>query len=382
MLSIVVPIYNADKYLRQCVGSIIGQSYQEFELILVDDGSEDDSLQICREYASRDKRIKLVLGNHKGPFYARKKGVENATGDYVTFVDADDFLAYDAYSLAKMDMAEGIEIIAFDIYRYFDEENIRYDKGLMPEGIYQKKDIEKQLFSTMIWNAEKESYGIDPSLCNKIFKSTLLKDGYSKLKNIEIHYGEDVAVIYPLIANAKSLHMHHKAYYYHRQRPMGLLPSYIEDKKYLNKLYELYVILSDNMSFDPVFQKQIDLFYINSANLVKKKYGLSTYSKDEIFPFDQVQKGSQVVIYGAGNIGQLYMRQLKQLNYCQVVLWVDQNYKQSEKDISSLELIRETAYDQLVIAIADPNIRKRVYEYLNEIGVPTSKIVRRIGDDT
>ena len=76
------------------------------------------------------------------------------------------------------------------------------------------------------------------------------------------------------------------------------------------------------------------------------------------------------------------MRQLKQLNYCQVVLWVDQNYKQSEKDISSLELIRETAYDQLVIAIADPNIRKRVYEYLNEIGVPTSKIVRRIGDDT
>lgn len=382
MLSIVVPIYNADKYLRQCVDSIIGQSYQDFELILVDDGSEDDSLQICREYASKDKRIKLVLGNHKGPFYARKKGVENATGDYVTFVDADDFLASDAYVLAEKDMAEDVEIIAFDIYRYFDEDNIRFDKSLVPEGIYQKKDIEKQLFSTMIWDEKEESFGIDPSLWSKVYKSTLLKDIYSKLKNIEFHYGEDVAVIYPLIANANSLNIHHKAYYYHRQRPKGLLPSYIEDKKYLNKLYELYVILSDNMSFDPVFQKQIDLFYINSANLVKKKYGLPTYSKYEIFPFDQVKKGSRVVIYGAGNIGQLYMWQLEQLNYCHVVLWVDQKYKQLEGDINSPELIRKTAYDQLVIAIVDPNIRKRVYEYLDEIGVPTNKIVRRIGDDT
>lgn len=92
MISIIVPIYNAERYLRQCLDSVIDQDYRDLELLLIDDGSVDSSLEICREYAEKDNRVTVVQKQNSGVSDTRNVGLDHATGDYVLFVDADDYL--------------------------------------------------------------------------------------------------------------------------------------------------------------------------------------------------------------------------------------------------------------------------------------------------
>ena len=96
-LSVIVPIYNVEQYLKKCLNSIVNQTYKDLEIILVDDGSPDGCPQLCDEYASLDNRIKVIHKKNGGLSSARNAGLDIATGDYVTFVDSDDYLETDIY---------------------------------------------------------------------------------------------------------------------------------------------------------------------------------------------------------------------------------------------------------------------------------------------
>lgn len=97
MLTIIVPIYNTENYLSECIDSILNQSYKDIELILINDGSTDNSSSICDEYSSKDKRIKVIHIENRGVSYARNTGLSIAKGEYITFVDSDDFVSNDIY---------------------------------------------------------------------------------------------------------------------------------------------------------------------------------------------------------------------------------------------------------------------------------------------
>ena len=92
LISIIVPVYKAEKYLSECIDSIISQTYENFELILIDDGSPDNSGKICDEYAEKDKRIKVIHKENAGVSSARNIGLDNASGEYIAFIDSDDFV--------------------------------------------------------------------------------------------------------------------------------------------------------------------------------------------------------------------------------------------------------------------------------------------------
>lgn len=375
LLSVVVPVYNVEPYIEECIESVVNQSYSNFELLLVDDGSTDNSLSMCKKYASEDSRVKVISQHHSGPFEARKSGVLQSKGDYITFLDADDFIDETSYVLAVNDMENAVDVIVFDILRYFNEEEVRFDTGLLDEKIYTRSEIEHMIFPIMIWDERYGKAAIDPSLVNKVYKADLLKHYYTVSHDIKFHYGEDVAVVYPVLKEATSIAVHHEAYYYHRQRNKGEIAPYIKDEKYMDKLYALYRCLVTDLGEEKTFRKQIDLFYMHSIELVKQKYGIPQNLPDVIFPFDKVNKGEKIVLYGAGNIGRLYMKQLSRCSYCDVTQWVDQNYKQLEECISSPEEIMSADYEKIVIAIADLSIINKVVDYLVNSGVDRDKIV-------
>lgn len=120
-ISVIVPIYNSEKYLRQCLNSILGQSFPFFELILIDDGSSDSSREICTEYLTKDSRISLYLQKHKGVGPARNMGLKLATGEYLSFLDSDDFFEPDMleklYGCAEKHNSD----IVFYWYQKFDD---------------------------------------------------------------------------------------------------------------------------------------------------------------------------------------------------------------------------------------------------------------------
>lgn len=109
-ISVIVPIYNAAKYLRQCIESVLSQSFTDFELILMDDGSTDSSLAICREYEAADARVRVIHQENRGVCAARNAGMDASKGKFITFVDADDYLAPDALQHMIKGIGQGGDI--------------------------------------------------------------------------------------------------------------------------------------------------------------------------------------------------------------------------------------------------------------------------------
>lgn len=375
-IGIVVPIYNAELYLEKCISSILEQSYSNFELVLVNDGSTDNSGRICDYYVGMDKRVKVIHQNNQGVLYARYIGLKSLECDYATFLDADDWIAKDTYENVLSYMEQGIDVISFRIIRYFDDSYQYTSLNNYHQGLYNKQQIEEMIFPTMIWNITKGTYGIDPSICNKIIKKNLLLDELNKVKNLNIFYGQDVAVMYPLMLQVKSLFITNNCSYYHRQRKGKEIAPYFLDKDYYKKLYLLYEYLSEQCKEHIEFTKQIDYFYVYSVKLRLWIYG-DKKRDGELFPFDKIPKGSKIILYGASGLGQLYHEQFLKINYGTILAWVDKNYDKYQefgvKDIACISTIKD--FDYIVIAVIYQETAESIKNNLIYMGVEEEKIV-------
>lgn len=219
LFSVIVPIYNVEKYIRQCIESILNQSYKDFELILVDDGSKDDCPKLCDEYGKKDERIKVIHKQNGGLVSARKEGVKIARGDYVVAVDGDDFVAdnilktfYDILSVEKYDL------VCCGYYEYLNDDKIIAVKHKY-HGIYSRNRIENEIFSRLITGENGKRF--PPSMWAKAFKREL----YTTIQldvDDKISIGEDSCVVYPFIYNADSLFVSEECLYFYRQNDASL----------------------------------------------------------------------------------------------------------------------------------------------------------------
>lgn len=147
LISIIIPVYNVEKYLRSCLDSIIEQSYKNIEIILINDGSKDSSAEICDEYALIDSRIKVVHKKNEGVSSARNIGIEMATGEYISFVDSDDWTTPESYSILaeKIILANKPDIIRFNAYK-----NNSIINPLPLNGVLKDKDLREKFVYPMI----------------------------------------------------------------------------------------------------------------------------------------------------------------------------------------------------------------------------------------
>ena len=216
--SIIVPIYNVECYIKKCIDSILTQTYNNWELILVDDGSPDNSEAICKSYA--DNRIKYIKKENGGLVSARKAGAEIASGDYVICLDGDDWL----HKLALEKIAHEInennkpDIICFGIIYAFSNKEIE-TKVRNRSGYYNKNEIISEVFPMLI-QRENATY-FAPSLCGKAISLKLYKEQQMAVPN-DLLIGEDGACTIPCVYLAKSLYIMDDYLYYYRQLPTSM----------------------------------------------------------------------------------------------------------------------------------------------------------------
>lgn len=170
-LSIIVPVFNTEKYLRECVDSILAQTFTDFELILVDDGSKDSSLEICKEYEKKDKRVKVIHQENGGPGKARNKGLENATGEWIGFVDSDDWIEKETYETAlNIAKQKNADLVQWELAMEYSEKSVlnkcKPDGFFTAEqsGEYYRSVVYASIFMRKIIEENKIHFPIDSSL--------------------------------------------------------------------------------------------------------------------------------------------------------------------------------------------------------------------------
>ena len=179
-VSVIVPIYNVEKYLDKCINSLRNQTLNDIEIILVDDESPDNCPYICDKYAALDSRIKVIHKKNEGLGYARNSGLKISTGEYIVFVDSDDYIELDTlekcYFIAK---ENDYDFVKYNLIRHEKKNNKIFKiNSPLETGIYDENRIKSKILLPMIGilpNQEGDSY-VNCSSCNFLYKSSIIKD--------------------------------------------------------------------------------------------------------------------------------------------------------------------------------------------------------------
>lgn len=211
LISVIVPIYNVEKYLDRCVDSIINQTYKNLEIILVDDGSPDNCPKMCDDYAEKDSRIKVVHKENGGLSDARNVGMEVATGEYVSFIDSDDYVSLDFYeTLLETIVDNDSDIVECGVVKFYENEKFdKYNDDLKVTN-YDTVDaldglINENPFKQHVWN--------------KLYKSNIALDIPYAVGKLN----EDEFWTYQIFGKAKKVTRINKTMYYYFQRGSSIM---------------------------------------------------------------------------------------------------------------------------------------------------------------
>jgi glycosyltransferase involved in cell wall biosynthesis len=381
LISIIVPIYKVEKYLEQCIQSLISQTYSNIEIILVNDGSPDSCSHICDEYKKQDTRIKVIHKENEGLVSARKAGIAVANGEYIGFVDGDDWVESKMYEdLMHYALKYNTDVVAAGYKEELDGNIVEILYNNLPSGYYSKEDLVKHVYPKMICNGKFSQFGVFSYLWNKIFKKDVIFNNQMNVDN-QIFMAEDAACTYPTLLDANSLYITCSSFYVYRQRVDSMVKSRNIDTLELNRYKNLYNHLHKNFTkseHSSILLPQLDLFLLS---LLTTRTGLifNENEKDnELFVFKNIPLDSKIIVCGAGTFGQHLVKKIQNENKFNLIKWVDDLhdiYKNLGLSVESITQINKSEYDFILIAFIDEQNAYNIKHKLINYGVPSDKLL-------
>lgn len=219
LISVIIPVYNVENYLRECVDSVINQTYHYIEIILIDDGSTDLSGQICDFYKAKDSRIRVIHQDNHGLGYARNTGMRLATGKYIIFLDSDDYWRFDALmGLVREAEDHNLQVVVFSAQPFFD--GIEHCKGPSYSHSVQNNAVKNGAESFICASSSGEYYA---QACLRLYRLDYLKNNGFLFDEGIIH--EDESFSFSAYIHADRVKCLGERYYYRRYRPGSIMMS-------------------------------------------------------------------------------------------------------------------------------------------------------------
>ena len=378
-LSIVVPIYNMEPFLSRCIDSILAQTFGDFEIICVNDGSTDASQKIIDDYAAKDGRIKIITKENGGQTSARKAGVRAAMGDFIGFVDADDWIDPFMYErLYGVAVENGVDFVNSD---YCQEGNYTaVSRDAVEGGIYKGEEMQG-LRNNMILHLQKRDKGLSGALCTKLFRREILQQIIVRIPN-EIMVSEDKVTMISYLLECDSAVVLHESYYHYVIHEDSMLnkvkPDYLLN---VHHLYKYFRLLYNHPRFTHTMRIQSELYI--TQFLIKGINSYLGFANPNMLWIDpywlrSIPNGSRVVLCGAGALVRKYRQQLEAEGKHVFAGWFDFNLLKNA-DTSSAdglsEILRNFVYDYIVIAVKNENFATKVRERLIDGKVSFNKIL-------
>lgn len=390
LFSIIVPIFNVSAYVRKCIESIVNQTYQNLDIILVDDGSTDDSGDICDKYADKDSRIRVVHKKNGGLVSARKAGINVAEGVYSLYVDGDDWIEEDYIEIVSKHVINKPDaIISLGHTReYSGNQIINYSEGTDTEHrFYSGSEIEKIIIENFIPLDKFFSSPIPNCIWCYVCKTEVLRLCQNMI-NDSITMAEDLACALRVILNCKSVCLLDSYKYHYLQHENSMVKE--NDNKYIEKGKCLFFNMEDAVNnysgaYSVYKLRQKILFAVFATLLLKSLDTLQELNADYLFPYPKIRNNLSVFVYGIGTYGQEI---IKVINNCDKGIKIAgvsdgrwKNYRDSgviinnrKYEVIPPEKINDVQFDYLIIAVVRYNMRIGIKKDLLEKGIDKTKI--------
>lgn len=372
-ISVIIPAYNAGKYLNQCLKSIEQQTMRDIEIIVVDDGSTDGTKEILDRHADTDSRIKAILQENGGSVLARKTGIKMASADYITFVDADDWIEPE-YLKNQYDVIikENVDFV----HSGYKEDRNGFAHGVYPEwptGIIDIGRNRSELVKDVILGG-----GITPSMWSKIIKRNIVEDLYMQ-QNDGQQMGEDLIFLIKLILQCDRCYINGENIGYH-YRISDSSMSHKIDRKYnrsiLGLSQEIYRALrAGSSNYDLDYEGISFRFLLDN---LRSQYTHESLNKE--FYIENVEElfDKKIVLYGNGMVGNGLYRFLSAYDRINIVGWIDEvNFKNDYfSHVDDVKNICKYDFDYIVLGTVRDGIYRSMVENLVRLDVPYSRIFR------
>ena len=291
-ISVIVPIYNAEKTLKKCINSILIQSYTNFELILVNDGSTDNTLKVCNKY-KKDSRVILINKKNEGSVKARVDGIKKSSGEYVTFVDADDWIDKETFSLLyEEEKKASFDILCFNSYKVIGKYGLIKRAGnktyFKKNKLYNEEEIRNKLIEAWLFG-----HPFPSTLWGKFYKRDIIKNTGIYSKTVKF-FCDDLMTNFEVFMRAKSVKVINKDLYYYRYGggTSRYIPEFFNDVINVYKVQKL--IISENYKDNELSRENgisimllntlktciMNIFFSN-LNEIQIKEIINKYIKDE-----------------------------------------------------------------------------------------------------
>lgn len=378
LVSIIIPIYNSEAFLDKCIQSAINQSYDNIEIILVDDGSIDSSGEVCDTYAATDSRIKTIHKKNGGLVSSRKAGLLASTGEYILYIDGDDWIELRLVE----DFANEIVkhnpdvIIPAHIVNLEGREDILINS--ISPGFYSRERLVAEVHPKMLHTGKFAQFGIFTYSWGKMYRRELLLQNQLNVDE-SIIMGEDALCVYPTLLDANSIVVLKQPYYHYRQRADSLTKNLksIEISKIQTVYDGLKYIFTEKKALDTMLPQ---LYHYILALLITNTQGPEPQNNSTtLYPFSNFKPNTNLVLYGGGTFGQHIYKKIMNQKEHNLLAWIDEKHKHYSKlnlPVSGFTKLKSIDYQVVLITLIDEDNSNRAYSKLVQHGVSADKIIQ------
>lgn len=409
-VSIVIPVYNVEEYLRECLDSVVNQTLRDIEIICIDDGSTDNSSQILAEYQSKETRLQVISQKNGGQSKARNAGLDVATGEYIYFLDSDDYIKTNAMEILYTTAATNeLEILYFDSEVIYENDILRNEFSEFSTAYNRKKEYKgvfdgKNLFCRLIMD---NAYVVQP--CMQFVKREYLEEKHIRFLE-GIIYEDNLYTFESILQADRVAHIKDKLYV----RRIRLNSTMTDNKIRFFHFYSIFMCYIKMLQFSysvpqqQILEKAIVKVLSGIFRSAQNKYNsISHYNLFEtelnllenmnnmdkmlmkhlgfefpgtfLFPFGKIKYGSKIILYGAGKVGNYYYNQITATKYCELILWVDHNHEKLSRvykiPVQSPANIQHEEYDLILVAVEGEELYLEIRSYLLSNGIQENKVI-------
>lgn len=262
LVTVVIPIYNTERYLARCIDSVLGQTYRHLEIILVDDGSPDNCPRICDDYAAADSRVTVIHKRNAGLGMARNSGIDAATGDYICFFDSDDYIAPDTVaSCVAAAVEHAADVVIFGHHDVTPEGTVlRTRIPHPPKRLYEGAEIVSELLPASLYTGQNASkdWEISLSACNKMFSLPAIRtSGWRFVSEREV-IAEDYYSLTDLHRHLRRVYVMDRPFYHYMVNDQSLTHVFKADRfERIKTFYTAMVALAEDMGLSAVLEQPI-----------------------------------------------------------------------------------------------------------------------------